>query len=381
MLWLIHLRSAVTQNSKPKTQDFLPLLSLLASAQRPDQGSATKKGIEGKPLKWKSSVYIAHVTIGNLGYMRRLHGLALAVCFGMTSIGFESARSSVLAQPIPAVGSTQSTCTAPALSRLVHHKVAAGETLESIAQQYNLIPSTLMGFNPTLRSGKVSIGAEVLVPPYNGIRVELKPNQTWRDVAKTYSVRSDVLFEVNGCQPAPKVVFVPGVNWSPVASTTATKNSATEQTGRILTAYPLPSKPSRSTLLLAYGWGIQPITGKVGFHSGIDLAASVGSPVLAAADGTVAFVGKQGAYGNLVVINHAEGLQTRYAQLASFKVKVGQTVKRGQPIATVGTTGRPSSQEAHLHFEVRSRSQLGWVAENPAMYVLKALARPAQAQK
>lgn len=319
--------------------------------------------------------------------MRRLHWLAmLSICFGVTLAALDTARSRVfaqteLAQTMPSAASTPSTCTAPALSRLVRHKVVSGETLAGIAQQYNLIPSTLMGFNPALRSGKAPIGAEILVPPFNGIRVELKPNQTWRDVAKTYNIRSDVLFEVNGCQLTPKVVFVPGVNWSPVASTTATSKPSVEPTGRILSAYPLLSKPTRAALLLAYGWGIQSATGNVGFHSGIDLAAAVGSPVVTVADGTVAFVGKQGAYGNLVVINHAEGLQTRYAQLASFKVKVGQTVKRGQLIATVGTTGSPSSKESHLHFEVRARSTLGWVAENPAPYILKDFVRPAQAQK
>ncbi|HEY9883005.1 MAG TPA: M23 family metallopeptidase, partial [Thermosynechococcaceae cyanobacterium] len=153
------------------------------------------------------------------------------------------------------------------------------------------------------------------------------------------------------------------------------------QPGRILNNYPLTTKPSRSALLLNYGWGIQPTTGKVGFHSGIDLAATVGSPVLASADGTVAFAGSQGAYGTLVVINHAEALQTRYAQLATLNVKVGQVVRRGQTIATVGQTGNPSTSEPHLHFEVRSRSTLGWVAENPEPYVLKAVSRSTQAQK
>lgn len=300
------------------------------------------------------------------------------VCSGMTLVSVVEARSRLLAQTTP-TDTPAPTCAPPVLSRLVRHKVAAGETLESVAQRYNLIPSTLMGFNPTLRGGKAPLGAQILVPPYNGIRVELKPNQTWRDVAKTYNVRSDVLFEVNGCQTAPRVVFVPGVNWSPVATTAA--KPANSQPGSILSDYPLAAKPSRSALLLNYGWGIQPTTGKVGFHSGIDLAATVGSPVLAVADGTVAFAGSQGAYGKLVVINHAEALQTRYAQLASFNVKVGQVVKRGQTIAIVGRTGNPSTTEPHLHFEVRSRSALGWVAENPEPYVLKAVSRPAQAQK
>lgn len=313
---------------------------------------------------------------------KQIHWLSIPLsCFSFTLVASSAGRSQVVAPANSVAQVNQSTCTASALSRVVRHKVASSETLESIAQRYDLIPSTLMGFNPVLRSGKAAVGAEILIPPYNGIRVEVKPNQTWRDVAKTYNIRPDVLFEVNGCQAAPKVVFVPGVNWSPVATATPTAKPEATQPERLLSAYPLTSKPARSALLLGYGWGIQPSTGKVGFHSGIDLTAAVGSPVLAVADGTVAFAGKQGAYGNLVVINHAEGLQTRYAQLATVKVKAGQIVKRGQTIATVGTTGTRSSKEPHLHFEVRSRSGLGWVANNPESYVLKDLLRPAQAKK
>ncbi|NJP09921.1 MAG: M23 family metallopeptidase, partial [Leptolyngbyaceae cyanobacterium RU_5_1] len=85
--------------------------------------------------------------------------------------------------------------------------------------------------------------------------------------------------------------------------------------------------------------------------------------------------------GRMVVINHREGLQTRYAQLGSITVKVGQAVQRGQAIATVGNSGRPSSSQPHLHFEVRSRSNLGWVAEDPQPLLLKDLQRRNQAQQ
>lgn len=262
----------------------------------------------------------------------------------------------------PTLVAAQSGSCQSALSRLVRHKVAAGETLDRIAQKYNLIPATLMGMNPVLRNGQTPVGREILIPPYNGIRVEVPAGQTIRDVAKTYNVRADVLFEANGCQTAPKVVFVPGVNWSP----NAPSGSSAGNPAAVLTGYPLPQN---APTLLGYGWRLRSTNGQVAFHSGVDLAAKPGTPVLAVADGTVAFAGNRDSFGNMVVINHRQGWQTRYAQLTNLKVKTGQTIQRGTPIGLVGKTGSPSSTETHLHFELRSNSSLGWVAEDPERYL------------
>ena len=289
-----------------------------------------------------------------------VRSLCLLIAFGWES-SLAVAVSQTSAQALES-------CPAPALSRLQRHTVAPGETLAAIAEKYSLIPATLLGFNPALRSGKAPVGAVIVVPPFNGIRVELRPGQTWRDVAKAYKVRPDVVFEVNGCQRSPKVVFIPGVNWSPVESAAQALPS---QSRAILAGYPLPASPSESAVLLNYGYGVQPETEKVGFHSGLDLAAPINTAVLAVGNGTVAFAGVQGALGNLVVINHAEGLQTRYAQLGGITVKKGQRVNRGQKVGIVGASGRPSSKQPHLHFEVRSRSKLGWVAEDPRTILLK----------
>ncbi|MEH1787685.1 M23 family metallopeptidase [Nostoc sp.] len=262
-------------------------------------------------------------------------------------------------------------CPIPALSRFQRHKVVRGETLESIAQRYNLIPTTIIGMNPVLQNGGIAaVGSVLQIPPYNGIVVEVPRGETWRQVAAQYKVRADSLFEVNGCQPDPRIVFVPGVNWSPngVVTKSPLPTDAGTPNRASLSGYPLAQV---ATVGLAYGWQINPATGEVFFHSGVDLLAPVGTNVLAIAPGTVAFASDQGSYGKLVIINHSGGLQSRYAQLDSIKVTVGQQVKKGDLLGTVGTTGKPSSIQPHLHFEVRSSSSLGWVAEDPKGYLKK----------
>jgi lysostaphin len=245
-----------------------------------------------------------------------------------------------------------------------------GETLESIAQRYNLIPATIIGMNPTLQNGTVAVGSVLQIPPYNGIVVEVPRGQTWRQVAAKYRVRADALFEVNGCQKDPRVVFVPGVNLSSNRPTTqsAVLDNVRSNSRVSLAGYPLPTV---TTVGLPYGWQINPATGEVFFHSGVDLLAPVGTSVEALAPGIVAFAKEQGSYGKLVVINHSGGLQSRYAQLDSIKVTVGQQVKQGDVIGTVGTSGQPTSRQPHLHFEMRSSSSLGWVAEDPKRYLKK----------
>jgi len=291
---------------------------------------------------------------------RQLFLCSLVSALGLTSILPNSNSASA------AVGD----CPTPALSRFQRHKVARGETLESIAQRYNLIPTTIIGMNPALQNGRVAVGSILQIPPYNGIVVEVPRGQTWRQVAATYKVRADTLFEVNGCQKDPRIVFVPGVNWSPngLVTKSPSPTDAGTQNRVPLAGYPLSEV---ATVVLPYGWQINPTTGEVFFHSGIDLSAAVGTPVEAIAPGTVAFANDQGTYGKLVIINHSGGLQSRYAQLDSIKVTVGQQVQKGDLLGTVGTSGKPTSNQPHLHFEVRSSSSLGWVAEDPKGYLKK----------
>lgn len=98
-------------------------------------------------------------------------------------------------------------------------------------------------------------------------------------------------------------------------------------------------------------------------HTGLDIATSKGTPISAAASGTVTFAGYKGSYGNLLVITHANGVQTYYGHCSALYVSAGASVSQGQTIAAVGSTG--NSTGPHLHFEVR----VNGVAYNPQNYV------------
>lgn len=106
-----------------------------------------------------------------------------------------------------------------------------------------------------------------------------------------------------------------------------------------------------ATFTSGYGVRSDPFRGQAAMHAGIDLAAPTGTAVYATADGTVDRAQWEGGYGNMVEIEHGKGLATRFGHLSRVLVHPGQTVKRGDLIALVGSTGR--STGPHLHYEVR----------------------------
>lgn len=112
-----------------------------------------------------------------------------------------------------------------------------------------------------------------------------------------------------------------------------------------------------------FGTRVDPFSGQMAMHAGLDFAAPIGTPVLAAAGGVVSVAEFSPAYGNMVTIDHGNGLQTLYAHASKLDVKVGEIVRKGQQIAQVGSTGR--STGAHLHFEVHFNG----VPQNPARFL------------
>jgi murein DD-endopeptidase MepM/ murein hydrolase activator NlpD len=113
-----------------------------------------------------------------------------------------------------------------------------------------------------------------------------------------------------------------------------------------------------------FGWRMHPVHQSWRFHSGTDLAAPMGTPVLATQAGRVAVADFLGGYGLTVILRHGDDkLETRYAHLSQVTVRSGEWIEQGEVIGLVGSTG--TSTGPHLHFEVRQLTGEGWVAMDP----------------
>lgn len=114
--------------------------------------------------------------------------------------------------------------------------------------------------------------------------------------------------------------------------------------------------PAHGWLTSTMGRRTDPMTGGADYHPGLDIAGDKGQPIYATAAGIVTQAGRQGGYGNLIVINHGFGLETRYGHLSGFQVHQGDHVQRGDLIGRLGATGRATGN--HLHYEVLANGRL-----------------------
>jgi len=123
-------------------------------------------------------------------------------------------------------------------------------------------------------------------------------------------------------------------------------------------------RPAQGWVTSTFSYRQSPFTSKREFHKGIDIANRHGTLIVATADGVVSFSGKQGSFGQMLVIDHGHGVTTRYAHVKEGLKKRGERVRRGDSIALMGNTGR--STGPHVHYEVR----MNGVPVNPEKYIL-----------
>jgi len=218
----------------------------------------------------------------------------------------------------------------------VVHVVRRGQTLYRIARTYGVDPNYLMETNGITDPRTLSVGQELFVP----------------GATKVLEVE-----EAPGALPRKS----PGDPPPPPPPPPRPARAAGEPEGDEALSPPEP-RPILAWPLKGVLYGRFGIRAGVR-HDGIDIAAPEGSPISAAADGTVLFVGEQSGYGNVVILRHDNGLVTVYAHASVVLVKEGAHVSRGQPVARVGQTGRTTGP--HLHFEVRE----GVKPKNPLLYL------------
>ena len=152
----------------------------------------------------------------------------------------------------------------------------------------------------------------------------------------------------------PKVVEQPKIATSTRLGTVNTSQKVSYERQAVGVSF---SRPVSGTITSRFGKRSR------GTHTGLDIATSKGTPIGAAAAGTVTYAGPKGTYGNLVVIDHGNGVQTYYAHCSSVNCSVGQKVSQGQTISTVGSTG--NSTGPHLHLEIR----INGICQNPQNYL------------
>jgi murein DD-endopeptidase MepM/ murein hydrolase activator NlpD len=123
--------------------------------------------------------------------------------------------------------------------------------------------------------------------------------------------------------------------------------------------------PARGWLTSGFGYRTSPFTGRPQFHAGLDVAANPGTEIVAAARGRVTFVGRKGALGKCVMLDHGYGVRTIYGHTADAFVQAGDEVERGQRIATIGMSGRTTGPHLHYSVEVNGESR------NPIDYIVE----------
>lgn len=225
------------------------------------------------------------------------------------------------------------------------YTVREGDTLGTISEMFDISQNTVRWANDIDVKGKIKPGQDLVILQIDGVKHKVTKGQTIDGIAKLYKGDAREIRIFNGIEEGESLsvgseLIIPNGE----VSETSTKK---------------PASKGAASKEVPKGYYARPIKGiksqaPHGRYGGIDIAASIGTPLWAMADGTVMVAkgeGWNGGYGKMIIIGHANGTQTLYAHLSRVDVKPGQKVTRGSVIGASGNTGR--STGPHLHFEIR----------------------------
>jgi murein DD-endopeptidase MepM/ murein hydrolase activator NlpD len=291
--------------------------------------------------------------------------LWLAMAFWVLRQSFPGLFSPGAALPNPQATLTPSGDWAPLFNipgfQFQVYRAGDHETYASIASKFKLTEASLRSLNQANDDSQPKSSASILIPSQDGIFHILGPGQGLSDIARAYGVSLKAILQANPAAADPhlkmgQVLYLPGaaylsksdVHWIAL-------KALTDERGFL--------KPTTGRFADGFGPRINPISGKKEFHPGLDLAPGWRARVVAAQSGRVIFAGLRNGYGRLIILDHGNGLTTRYGHLDQILVKLHQEVLKGDLIGRVGMTGMATGP--HLHFEVRLNGQ----PQNPLLYL------------
>lgn len=263
----------------------------------------------------------------------------------------------------------------------IEYKVVSGDTLEKIANKFNISVDTIKINNKDARTGKLKVGQSFTFPSQDGFYYKIRKNDTISKIAKLYGIKAADIINFNDVDPkklkAGAKIFLKGVSYKKfmeveqAGSETKKKPSTDSKKGKKGSSQSSPSGTSSSGFAYPvkfsgvaspFGNRFHPVLKKYILHTGVDFIAKY-IPLRASKEGVVTFAGNMSGYGKIIIIKHNNGYETRYAHLSVISTKVGEYVNKGDLIGKTGASGRVTGP--HLHFEIRKDG----VPKNPMKYL------------
>ncbi|MDD4662031.1 MAG: peptidoglycan DD-metalloendopeptidase family protein [Candidatus Pacebacteria bacterium] len=227
---------------------------------------------------------------------------------------------------------------------IIYHAVKEGETLSSIAEKYNISLETILLANEISKSTPIKPGQKLIILPTEGLLHMVLKGDTISSIAKKYQSTSEDIISFNDLADA-NDIYIGDILLIPNGKMPKTVTTSTPAAGYISIASNYFISPTKGV-----------ITNLLHYYNAIDIASTKGTPIVAAASGTVQKAKYAWPSGNYVTILHPNGVVTYYGHLSYWTVSVGQKVTQGEIIGYMGNTGLCISlggDGSHLHFDVR----------------------------